>query len=110
MPSSAPLFTVTIEPAGWEFDAPADVPVMQAARDAGVVLPSSCRNGTCRTCMCRLRSGEVEYRIEWPGLAAQEKADGWILPCVAHAISPLVIHAPDALQQTAEPPKLRPRW
>ena len=69
---------------------------MASARAAGIELPSSCRNGTCRTCICRLTSGAVTYRIEWPGLSADEKREGWILPCVAHALSDVVIDAPKA--------------
>ena len=60
----------------------------------GLVLPSSCRNGSCRACLCRLISGHVSYRIEWPGLSADEKAEGFILPCVAHPASVLEIDAP----------------
>ena len=45
--------------------------------------------------MCRLLSGSVSYRIEWPGLTKEEKAEGWILPCVATANSDLVLVAPD---------------
>jgi len=41
--------------------------------------------------MCRLLSGTIAYRIEWPGLSAEEKAEGWILPCVAYAQSDLVL-------------------
>ena len=69
---------------------------MAGARAAGIELPSSCRNGTCRTCICRLVSGEVAYRIEWPGLSADEKREGWILPCVAHAVSDVTVRAPKA--------------
>jgi ferredoxin len=69
---------------------------MAAARAAGVDLPASCRNGTCRTCICRLTSGSVRYSIEWPGLSAEEKRDGFILPCVAHAQSDVVIEVPHA--------------
>ena len=94
MSEAAERFTVVIEPSGRRFEAPADVPLMHSAREAGLVLPSSCRNGTCRTCLCRLRSGYVSYTIEWPGLSADEKAEGWILPCVAHPASALVIEAP----------------
>ncbi|HTJ93781.1 MAG TPA: 2Fe-2S iron-sulfur cluster-binding protein [Pararobbsia sp.] len=94
MPKSTPTFVVRIEPAGWSFPAPADRPVMQAAREAGYLLPASCRNGTCRTCMCKLVSGTVRYTIEWPGIATDESDDGWILPCVAAAESPLVLHVP----------------
>ena len=58
------------------------------------LLASSCRNGTCRTCMCHARCGQVVYRIEWPGLSADEKRDGFILPCVAYAASDLVLEMP----------------
>ncbi|WP_428423189.1 2Fe-2S iron-sulfur cluster-binding protein [Methylibium sp.] len=90
------VFTVRVEPAGWEFEAPASLPVLIAAQRAGIRLPSSCRNGTCRTCLCESRSGDVAYRIEWPGLSAEEKAAKNILPCVAHAASDLVIEQPGA--------------
>ncbi len=65
--------------------------LLHAAARAGIELPSSCRNGTCRTCMCQLVSGEVGYSIRWPGLLPEEKAAGWILPCIAHARSDLVL-------------------
>jgi len=62
--------------------------VLESAERAGIELLSSCRNGTCRTCMCRLVAGEVRYRIEWPGLSREEKAEGWVLPCVAEPTGP----------------------
>jgi ferredoxin len=85
-----------IEPMGWRVRVPADQPLIAGARAAGVELPSSCRNGTCRSCMCRLVGGDISYRIEWPGLSADEKREGWILPCVAHPLSDVVIDAPKA--------------
>jgi ferredoxin len=90
--SSAPIrFNVAIEPAQVSYEARADVPILQSAREAGLMLPSSCRNGTCRTCICRLLEGRVRYAIDWPGLSAEEKAEGLILPCVAIPESALVI-------------------
>ncbi|HJV51071.1 MAG TPA: 2Fe-2S iron-sulfur cluster-binding protein, partial [Noviherbaspirillum sp.] len=71
------------------------------ASRAGLRLPSSCRNGTCRACMCRMTSGQVRYRIAWPGLLPEEKAQGFILPCVAYAASDLVIDAPQAARDSA---------
>ncbi|MEO7954561.1 MAG: 2Fe-2S iron-sulfur cluster-binding protein [Polaromonas sp.] len=89
------VFKVRIEPGGGTFDAPATLPLLQAAELAGVqMLASSCRNGTCRTCLCQSISGRVAYRIEWPGLSADEKREGFILPCVAYAQSDLVIELP----------------
>ncbi len=91
--ASPECFTIIFEPSGRRFEAPAGVALLRAARDAGFVLPSSCRNGTCRTCICRLVSGRVRYGVDWPGLSVDEKAEGFILPCVAIAESALVIDA-----------------
>ena len=89
-------FELRIEPGGWCVPVSADSPLMASARAAGVELPSLCRNGTCRSCICKIVSGEIAYRIEWPGLSADEKREGWILPCVAHPLSDVVIDAPKA--------------
>lgn len=57
--------------------------LLEAALAAGVKLPASCRNGTCRTCMAQIVDGRVHYRVDWPGVLAEERAEGWTLPCVA---------------------------
>ncbi len=82
-----------IEPAGLNLPAPPDRTLLEAARAAGVRLASSCRNGTCRACMCRMHSGQIRYTLDWPGLLAEEQLDGWILPCVALPLSDVVIEA-----------------
>jgi ferredoxin len=87
---------ITLAGQGWSFDAEAPETVLQAAERAGVRLPSSCRNGTCRTCICQSSNGTVSYKIEWPGLSLDEKREGYLLPCVAIATSDLVIDAPAA--------------
>jgi ferredoxin len=46
--------------------------------------------------MCKLVSGNVSYKIEWPGLSREEKAENFILPCVATPDSALVIDVPRA--------------
>lgn len=89
---AGPVFCARIAGEGTVFEAPADLPLLLAAERAGVLLQdSSCRNGTCRTCLCRLVSGRVTYRIDWPGLSLDEKREGFILPCVAHPASDLEI-------------------
>ena len=92
--ASEPTFSVQVLPAGWHYAASASQTLLGAALQAAIHLPSSCRNGTCRACMCRLLSGEVRYRIEWPGLSREEKAEGLILPCVAEPRSDLVLQLP----------------
>jgi ferredoxin len=103
------FFPVLVQPAGLRFDAPAGTSVLLAAQAAGVRLPSSCRNGTCRACMCLMLEGAVVYGIERPGLSPDEKEEGWILPCVAQAASALEIQAPLAAPiEPAPPPGPRP--
>jgi ferredoxin len=84
-------FPVAMNPQAWKFLASADQTLLLSAAKAGIILPSSCRNGTCRTCISRITSGHVHYRIEWPGLSAEEKRDGYILPCVAYPQSDLTL-------------------
>jgi ferredoxin len=79
-----------------QYDVEGDLTLLEAADMSRVQLPSSCRNGTCRTCMCRLLSGEVAYSIDWPGLSAEEKAEGYVLPCVARPTSNLVLEQTQA--------------
>ena len=84
-------FVVTLLPAGVAFEARADESLLKAGLRAMVAMRSSCRNGTCRTCICRLDSGTIAYEIEWPGLTREEKAEGLVLPCVARPLSDVVL-------------------
>jgi len=93
-----PPGTITLQPLGCTF--PADgMTILQAAEAAGFTLPSSCRNGTCRTCLCRLESGAVRYLVEWPGLSIEEKREDYLLPCVAVPVGDVVVTAPLAKRQ-----------
>jgi ferredoxin len=89
-------YSLLVMPLGCRADAPADATLLQSARAAGIRLPSSCRNGTCRACLCKLLQGEIRYRIEWPGLSREEKLEGWVLPCVAYPAADVVLAAPAA--------------
>ncbi len=88
---ATPRYTVTVLPADLRFEASADESLLKAALRAGVPLRSSCRNGTCRSCLCWLASGAIVYEIEWPGLSAEEKRAGCVLPCVARPCSDIVL-------------------
>lgn len=93
-----PVHWLTVLPGGWRLPVHAGQTLLQAALDAGVRLPRSCRNGSCRACVARLLHGRIHYRIDWPGLLAEEQAEGWVLPCVACADSDLALHAPAATE------------
>ncbi len=88
------LYTIVLHPSGLSFTADGETALLLAAESAGIELPSSCRNGTCRTCICRLKSGVAAHLIAWPGLSYDEKGEGYILPCVAVARGDLEIEAP----------------
>ena len=90
-PDPFQIFTVKVEPTGLQYDVEGDLTLLEAAEMSRIELPSSCRNGTCRTCLCRLVSGEVAYTIDWPGLSAEEKAEGYVLPCVARPTTHVVL-------------------
>jgi ferredoxin len=92
----SPVPMVRIEPLGVVFEAPPELTLLEAAAFAGIRLPRMCRNGTCRTCLCRVTSGEVRFTIEWPGVSREEKAEGYVLTCVAVAQTDLVLEVPDA--------------
>jgi len=96
MPEHFQIFTVRVLPADLQYDVEGDLTLLEAADMSRVQLPSSCRNGTCRTCICQLVSGEVVYTVEWPGLSAEEKTEGWVLPCVACPVSNVVLDQPTA--------------
>ncbi|MDB5869132.1 MAG: ferredoxin [Polaromonas sp.] len=92
--TASAVFSARLGLDGAPFEAPTSLTLLQAAEQAGFLLASSCRNGTCRACLCQLVSGQVAYRIEWPGVSADEKQEGFILPCVAHPLSDVVISLP----------------
>lgn len=87
-------FNVKILPSNLEFTVKAEQTVLDAALDAGIVLPYSCRSGTCSTCKGRIVQGDwdagtaPEQIIE-----ADQLAQGYTLLCQAHPKSDLVIEA-----------------
>ena len=93
MTHDATSCTITLQPLARSFPADGKT-ILQAAEAAGIELPSSCRNGTCRTCLCRLKSGAVRYLVDWPGLSIEEKREDYLLPCVAVPLGDVVVSAP----------------
>jgi ferredoxin len=65
--------------------------ILEAAEARGVELPSSCRAGTCHTCRTRLMAGNVDCLSD--SLSAEDRAAGFILPCVSHARSDCELEA-----------------
>ena len=69
-------------------------PVLEAALDAGLNLPHSCKSGHCASCRAKLQRGEIHYPNGRPlGITAMEEAAGAILLCQARALTDLVVEA-----------------
>jgi len=61
---------------------PTGATILDVADEAGVFIDNACRSGTCGSCRVKLISGAVEMAVQ-DALAAQDKADGYILACQA---------------------------
>lgn len=84
-------FRIFLAQSGEEFLCRADETILAAALRNGLVPANSCRNGSCRTCLCQVQHGQIAYTIEWPGVSFDEKIEGTILPCVAQPRSDLTL-------------------
>ncbi len=94
MSQDPPFVTGRIAPGGQTFDAWKQQSLLDSIEQGGLQWPSSCRAGSCRTCLGHLVSGEVRYEMAWPGLTPEEKAEGCVLPCVAFPLSDVVLQDP----------------
>jgi ferredoxin len=90
------MFTARVLPADLQCDVEDGMTLLQALEAGRIEIPSSCRNGTCRTCVCQLLQGSVRYEVEWPGLSTEEMDEGYVLPCVAFATSDVVLQQESA--------------
>jgi ring-1,2-phenylacetyl-CoA epoxidase subunit PaaE len=64
----------------------ADEHVLDAALEAGLDLPFSCKAGVCSTCRCKLTAGSVVMDKNFT-LEPDEVAQGYVLSCQARATS-----------------------
>jgi phthalate 4,5-dioxygenase reductase component len=75
-------FKVRLARSGEVIDVPTTKTILEALRDHGLEVPSSCETGTCGTCRTKLLAGEADHRDLV--LAEHERA-GTIMICVSRA-------------------------
>ncbi len=69
-----------------ELQVPAYKSVLQAALDATISLPYSCRGGRCSTCLARCTAGQVYMTIN-DVLTDRDLREGWVLTCTGYPMS-----------------------
>ena len=92
-PVAAPgTATVRFGRSGREVACAPGTTVLQAAREAGVNIPSSCGTGLCGTCKSGLLSGRVEMNHQG-GIRPREIAQDKFLPCCSTPDGDVVVDA-----------------
>jgi ferredoxin-NADP reductase len=82
---------VTFEASGRSVSAPVSRTLLETAEAEGVDIPSLCRSGVCQSCRTRLKDGTADCRSEM--LDADDRAAGFILPCVSWPTGDCVLEA-----------------
>lgn len=98
------IHTIEVVPAGLEFKCDEETPILQAANQAGLVLPYGCRKGNCGTCKAQVLDGEVDLETESTySLSQFEQDQGFTLLCSAYAVSDLVLEIDVDVEELTAP-------
>ena len=107
--SSAPLFSVEVQPSGRHFSVTPGEAVLAAGIRQGIGLPYGCKDGACGSCKCKMVSGTVQHGThQQKALSEEEEANGFILTCCAVPQTDLVLESRQVTELGALPIKKMP--
>lgn len=89
--AAASAVQVTFESSHVTVSASPSHTLLETAEAQGVPIPSSCRSGVCQSCRTRLKSGHADCRSDV--LDADDRASGYVLPCVTWPSDDCVLEA-----------------
>lgn len=89
-PSEAGGFELVCAASGITLQVAAEQSILAAVTAAGIEVPSSCEQGVCGTCECRILEGEAEHRDSILS-AAERAAQTVLMACVSRAKTPRLV-------------------
>ena len=90
-PAAGQTASVTFACSGRTATAASSQTLLEIAESEGVEMAFSCRSGVCQACRTRVREGTVDCRSDV--LDPEDRAAGYVLPCVSWAVSDCVVDA-----------------
>jgi len=108
---SAPsnLLRITLTPGAHSFLTHGESTLLQAALDAGFVLPYGCRNGACGSCKGRVQEGLIDHGdSQLSALPLADRAAGYALLCCARPITDVVLECREVSSANDIPVKTLP--
>ena len=94
-------------PSGKTFRIAENLSLIDAAEQAGIALPYSCKNGRCSTCKCKV-TGPTTTIFDELGLSEDEKMNGWKLACARSVTGNVLVDIEELSDLKLPIPKIFP--